>query len=115
VIGDAAQSFGATRSGRLGGTFGNCGVVRCGPGKSLAGAAGGVLVTNDVAMYQRAVSLGLGTEQAPRVTRRALGFWFWRRFRALTFPLEMVVGHFFRSHSTEEPHTSATLSNFDAA
>jgi len=41
VIDDAAQALGARRCGRLAGTFGNCGIVSCGAGKPLAGAAGG--------------------------------------------------------------------------
>jgi dTDP-4-amino-4,6-dideoxygalactose transaminase len=37
LIDDAAQSFGAKCSGRLVGTFGDCGIVSCGPGKRLQG------------------------------------------------------------------------------
>jgi len=81
LIDDAAQSFGARRAGRLVGTFGVCGVVGCGPGKSLAGPAGGVLVTDDPKIYERAVSITIPEEKSSSVFRRVCAFWTWFRFR----------------------------------
>ena len=62
------------------GTFGDLGIVSCGPGKPLAGAAGGVLVTNSRDIYAKATAIPMGREEASAVARRTLSFWFWRRF-----------------------------------
>jgi dTDP-4-amino-4,6-dideoxygalactose transaminase len=113
LLDDAAQSFGARRKGRLVGTFGACGVVSCGPGKTLAGAAGGLLVTNDGELYGRAAAIPLGEEGGDLVARRALSFWTWRRFRRLTLPFKIVLEKFAGAEG-EGPHENRTLSNLDA-
>jgi perosamine synthetase len=114
LIDDAAQSFGAKRSGRLIGTFGDCGIISCGPAKALAGAAGGVLVTNNREIYERAAKLQLGEEKAMAVARRVMSFWIWRRFRKFTLPLRVILSKFFGPEK-EQPHVSCKMSNLDAA
>ncbi len=113
LIDDAAQSLGARRGGRLVGTFGACGVISCGPGKSLAGAAGGLLVTNDRPLYERANALDLGSETARQVARRTITFWMWRRFRRCTLPLRMVLDRLVGPEQ-EVPYRRGSLSNLDA-
>ena len=81
IVDDAAQSFGARRADRPVGSFGLCGVVGCGPGKSLGGAAGGLLVTNDRELYERAAAVRLPRESPVSVVRRVGAFWTWFRFR----------------------------------
>ncbi len=81
LIDDAAQAFGARCAGRLVGTFGACGVLALGPGKSLAGPAGGILVTRDRALYERASSNDFPRENRLSVIRRLGAFWVWFRFR----------------------------------
>jgi dTDP-4-amino-4,6-dideoxygalactose transaminase len=81
LIDDAAQSFGARCAGRLVGTFGNCGVIGLGPGKSLAGPAGGLLVTRDPALFERVSSRVFPRETRMSVLRRLGAFWIWFRFR----------------------------------
>jgi dTDP-4-amino-4,6-dideoxygalactose transaminase len=116
IIDDAAQSFGARRAGRLVGTFGACGIVSCGPGKSLAGAAGGLFVTNDAALYQRAAAIPLDRERASQIAKRTLAFWIWRRFRGLTLPLGLLLDRFAPPPSeASADHVNAPLSNLDAA
>jgi dTDP-4-amino-4,6-dideoxygalactose transaminase len=114
LIDDAAQSFGARRAGRLVGTFGSCGIVSCGPGKSLAGPAGGFLVTNSRELYQRAAAIPLGSEATWVVAKRMLSFWLWRRFRKFTLPLRLFLDMTLGEES-EEPHVNARMSNLDAA
>lgn len=87
LIDDAAQSLGARRAGRLVGTFGTCGIVSCGPGKPLAGPMGGVLVTADAALFERASRVELGYEPRATIVRRVGGFWLWRRFRKFSLAL----------------------------
>jgi len=87
LIDDAAQSLGAHRAGRLVGTFGTCGIVSCGPGKPLAGSAGGVLVTADAALFERASRIALAYEPEAAIARRVGGFWLWRRFRKFSLGL----------------------------
>jgi len=113
LIDDAAQSLGARRGGRLVGTFGACGVISCGPGKSLAGAAGGLLVTNDRPLYERANALDLGPEPPRQVARRTITFWIWRRFRRWTLPLRLVLDRLVGPEQ-EVPHRRGSLSNLDA-
>ena len=92
LLDDAAQSFGATVAGRPLGSFGACGIVSCGPAKPLAGSGGGVLITDDRALFERASAL------APLAIwkgalARVLGFWIWRRFRRVTLPARIVLSH----------------------
>lgn len=114
LIDDAAQSLGSRRSGRLVGTFGEWGIVSCGPGKTLAGPAGGLLVTKNRELYERAVSIPLGQESSALVTRRVLSFWVWRRFRRYTLPFKMILD---RILGTEEElqTTACKISNLDGA
>jgi dTDP-4-amino-4,6-dideoxygalactose transaminase len=114
VIDDAAQSFGARCAGRLVGTFGLCGVVGCGPGKSLAGPAGGVLVTNDQRLYERALAIPLAQESGHLVLHRLLSFWFWRRFRKWTLPINLLVTRLIETEG-HRSQTAYSLSNIDAA
>jgi len=113
LIDDAAQSLGASRAGRQVGTFGACGVISCGAGKPLAGAAGGLLVTNDRTLYERAIAIDLGSETARQVARRTITFWLWRRFRRWTLPLRMVLDRLVGPEQ-EVPHRRGSLSNLDA-
>jgi dTDP-4-amino-4,6-dideoxygalactose transaminase len=114
LIDDAAQAFGTRCSGRLVGTFGAFGIVGCGPGKPLDTAAGGMLVTNNRELYQRAAALPLGQERAAAVARRTLSRWVWQRFRGLTLPLRIALDRLIGPE--EEPvHLSCTMSNLDGA
>jgi dTDP-4-amino-4,6-dideoxygalactose transaminase len=114
LIDDAAQALGVRRAGRLVGTFGQCGIVSCGPGKPLAGAAGGMLVTNDEKLYVAAVSLPLPSEPARQIAGRTIGFWIWRRLRRYTLPLRVLVSRL-AGEPYELPHRGARLANLDAA
>jgi len=117
LIDDAAQSFGARCSGRLVGTFGTCGIISVGPGKALAGTAGGLLVTDDSRFFERAAAMSLMSlpqERTGDVLRRVLPFWVWRRFRRYTRPLgiflERIIGP-----TCEPPCTPSAMSNLDGA
>jgi perosamine synthetase len=57
VISDAAQAFGALSKGRKIGSLGDATCFSLGPGKAVFGGEGGVLVTNDQALYGKAVAL----------------------------------------------------------
>ncbi len=114
LIDDAAQSLGSRRSARLVGTFGECGIVSCGPGKTLAGPAGGLLVTQNRELYKRAVSIPLGQESSALVTRRVLSFWAWRRFRRYTLPFRILVDRMLGPEE-EFPSTACEMSNLDGA
>ncbi|HKM55384.1 MAG TPA: DegT/DnrJ/EryC1/StrS family aminotransferase [Isosphaeraceae bacterium] len=113
LIDDAAQSLGAKRGGRLVGTYGACGVISCGPGKPLAGAAGGLLVMNERRLYERAIAINLEAEPASLVARRTISFWMWRRFRRWTLPLRMVLDRLVGPEQ-EVPYRRGSLSNLDA-
>ena len=113
VMDDAAQALGARVGARQVGSFGACGIVSCGPGKPLAGAAGGLLVTDDRELYERAAALQLGPETASLAAARAVRFWVWRRFRKYTALLDLVSERLFGPRP-EEVHTNCSLSNIDA-
>ena len=55
IIEDCAQAAGATYQGKKVGTLGDVGCFSLGYGKALCGGEGGVLVTNDNAILERAV------------------------------------------------------------
>jgi len=115
LLDDAAQSFGARRAGRPVGSFGGGGIVAVGAGKSLAGAAGGVFVTDDADVAERARQLMqlLPEESASVAVRRVAQYWMWRRLRRQSLPVKMVLDRF--STGSDEGHIAARLSNIDAA
>ncbi len=114
LIDDAAQSFGARCSGRAVGSFGTCGVISVGPDKSLAGPAGGVLVTNDPRIYRRTASLPLDREEPSLVMRRLLLFLIGIRFRNYTTQLRRLMQ---RAAGGKGPcsEQASVMSNLDAA
>jgi dTDP-4-amino-4,6-dideoxygalactose transaminase len=114
LMDDAAQALGARRGGRPVGSFGIFGIVSCGPGKPLAGAAGGLLLTNDRQLFERSVAIELGLESASVVRQRALQFWVVRRFRRYSLPFSALLGRV-RSAATEPVHVNAALANLDGA
>ena len=114
LMDDAAQALGAQRAGRPVGTFGRCGIVSCGPGKPLAAAAGGLLLTADPDLYEAARTISLDREGASLVAARIVSFWIWRRFRKYTLPLRAFIEQL-AGPTTERPHAPATMSNLDAA
>jgi dTDP-4-amino-4,6-dideoxygalactose transaminase len=115
LLDDAAQSFGARRAGKAVGSFGRGGIVAVGAGKSLAGAAGGVFVTDDSDVAQRArhIAESLPEESASVAMRRVAHYWMWRRLRRQSLPIKIVLDRF--SSGKEEGHIAARLSNLDAA
>jgi dTDP-4-amino-4,6-dideoxygalactose transaminase len=116
LIDDAAQSFGARCAGRLLGTFGTCGIVSCGPGKALAGSAGGLFVTNDPELYEAAAAIPLNLEGSATVVRRVFSFWFWRRFRGWTLPLAVLLNRLFKMDVDEEKvGLPSAISNLESA
>lgn len=114
LMDDAAQALGARRGDRLVGSFGACGIVSCGPGKPLAGAAGGLLVTNDERLHERVSAIRLELEPPSAVASRLIRFWLWRRFRRYTLPFAVVLEHL-RGVPKEAVHVNAGLSNLDGA
>lgn len=113
LIDDAAQSFGATRTNRFVGTFGDCGIVSCGPGKALAGSAGGLLVTNKLDIYRRAKSIQLKTQSAKSVIAGVLSFWIWRRFRKYSLPMNILIQRM-KHEYPEAVYETCGISNLDA-
>lgn len=57
VISDAAQAFGALSKGRKIGSLGNAACFSLGRGKAVFGGEGGVLVTNNQSLYERAMAI----------------------------------------------------------
>jgi dTDP-4-amino-4,6-dideoxygalactose transaminase len=116
LIDDAAQSFGALCASRPVGTFGTCGIVSCGPGKALTGPSGGVLVTDNVELYERAAAMLLSNQSSATVFCRVLSFWTWRRFRKWTLPLSVLLNRLFKMDLDEEgAYLTSALSNLEAA
>ncbi len=113
LIDDGAQSLGAVCRGRRIGTFGAFGIVSIGPGKSLAGPAGGLLLTDSEDLYRRAAAIPLPEERALHVLRRMSSFWIWRRWRRWTWPFYMAAERVF--DLTEDAESLSGMSNFDGA
>jgi dTDP-4-amino-4,6-dideoxygalactose transaminase len=108
LMDDAAQALGATVEGRAVGSFGACGILSCGPGKPLAGSGGGLLVTNDRGLFERASAIA-GIEGGAGAARRVWSFWAWRRFRGISLPLRVVASRLAGSTDRfEEPDYELT-------
>jgi dTDP-4-amino-4,6-dideoxygalactose transaminase len=80
----------------------------------LAGASGGLLVTNDKWLYERAVALRLEAEKAGAVASRTLAFWIWRRLRRYTLPFNVLLERL-TGEGSESLHVNAPLANLDGA
>jgi len=76
VISDAAQAFGALSTGRKIGGLGNAACFSLGRGKALFGGEGGVLVTNDQSLYERAIAISQHPLRAFRQITRTSDFLF---------------------------------------
>lgn len=106
LIDDAAQAIGATDSGgKAVGSFGAFGILSCGPGKPIAGPGGGVLLTGDRTLFERASEL-MPPAPSHGARRRVIRFWIWRRFRGVTLPLQMILEYFRLSPDAEEERDS---------
>ncbi|WP_371785137.1 aminotransferase class I/II-fold pyridoxal phosphate-dependent enzyme [Streptosporangium subroseum] len=64
VVEDAAQAHGATVGGRKTGTLGTVGCLSLGGQKMISGGMGGLLITDDSDVYQRALTMGHAHERA---------------------------------------------------
>ena len=69
IIADAAQALGANYKGRPIGAWGDAACFSLGRGKLVSGGEGGILVTNDEALYRQALRL----TQHPERMRRCYG------------------------------------------
>jgi dTDP-4-amino-4,6-dideoxygalactose transaminase len=115
LLDDAAQALGARVEGRPLGSFGNCGVLSCGPGKPLAGSGGGLLVTGDRELFDRASTV-VRPEESVRVARRRVWrFWVRRRFRRLSLPVAIAVQRVagWSEHSEEPDYQIAALADVE--
>lgn len=114
LIDDAAQSIGARCQGRMVGTFGRCGIVSTGIGKTLAGLAGGALVTDDDEWFEGVARQPLAREKSTTVMRRALSGWLWFRLRRFTVLLKGPSDRLLsaRNRPWSQP---CRMSNLDAA
>jgi len=69
VISDAAQAFGALSRGRKMGSLGDAACFSLGRGKAVCGGEGGVLVTNNRQLYERAIAF---TQHPLRIFRQVM-------------------------------------------
>ncbi len=67
IVEDVSHAHGALYKGRLVGTFGEVSAFSCMSGKSFATGEGGVMITNDKEIYERAVVFG-HYERHPELT-----------------------------------------------
>lgn len=114
LIDDAAQSFGAELNHRPLGSFGDCGVVSFGPGKTVTASGGGLLLTDkpDLADRIRRLQVQPGDKKDKL---RALFYWLlFRRWRRWTRPFYPYVRRVFVS-AAPAAEWPQTLFNIDAA
>ena len=101
LIEDASQAFGATLSGRCAGMLGNVGCFSLGQGKPLTAGEGGLLVTENRKVYERALSLS----QHPLRQRFELG--------PSNYPGDDQFGHNFRMHPFAAAIANAEMASFE--
>lgn len=114
LIDDAAQSFGAKINGKLIGSFGDCGIVSFGPGKTITATGGGLLLTNKKELANRIDQISVQPCGSNDKVRRVFYWLIFRRWRKLTKPLYPYVRWMFNDQSCQS-EWPRTLSNIDAA
>jgi len=114
LVDDAAQSFGARLNGKLLGSFGDCGIVSFGPGKTMTATGGGLLLTNSEQLAQKLQKISVAKYKLTDKIRK-IAYWVaFRRWRKFTRPFyRFVKGMFEKSGSPIE--TPTALCNIDAA
>ena len=94
VVEDNAISQGTTHRGRMAGAIGDAGAISFQHGKTTSAGEGGVFMTNDTAVYQRAASLGhyerLRNLPDPK-WRAVSGFSFGEKYRMATLTAAIGV------------------------
>ena len=114
LVDDAAQALGGSQDGRPLGSFGDFGIVSCGPGKPLSGTGGAVLITDDANLVARILDVPAATEDARAAFRRVLQFWLWRRGRRHLLPLELGLSRLGIVAGFDAPSSICGLSNLEA-
>src|SRR4029077_3806071 len=72
---DAAEALGATYRGTLAGTFGHCGVFSFNGNKIITTSGGGMLVSRDAALIERARFLATqARDPAPHYQHSSIGY-----------------------------------------
>jgi pyridoxal phosphate-dependent aminotransferase EpsN len=75
LIEDAAEALGSSRGGKMAGTFGDFGVFSFNGNKILTTSGGGMLITDDVAMAERARHLATqARDPAPHYEHSEVGY-----------------------------------------
>ena len=100
IIADAAQAFGAFSKGRKLGSLGDVACYSLGRGKAVYGGEGGVLVTNDEILYERAVAI---SQHPLRASREV--------FSETVFPFDDALGWNYRIHPFAALLSLADLKN----
>jgi len=114
LIDDAAQALGARLNGQLLGTFGDAGIVSFGNGKVCFGVGGGILVSREAAVLERARGIGLPRPEIVPTLKRAAAVTVWRRWRRWSLPVQAALNR--RRGSSQEPaHERRAMANLDAA
>ncbi len=114
LIDDAAQALGAKLNGRLLGTFGDAGIVSFGSGKVCFGVGGGVLVSRQGAVMERARAARFPRAEAAPTLKRAAGVTVWRRWRHWSLPLQIVLSRIGKP-AQGASYQGRAMANLDAA
>ena len=91
LVDDAAQSFGARLGGRLVGTFGDVGIISFGPGKTMSGTGGGLLLTHSETLARSIRHLSIRRVGVTAKMERLFYWIFFRRWRKYTLPFYRFV------------------------
>jgi len=115
VIDDAAQALGATWNGRPLGTFGDAGLVSFGNGKICFGTGGGVLVSRNPSILEKAKRIPVSRGSLRGGISDALSTLVWRRWRRWSLPLKVGLSKAGLTMETARTYSREGMRNLDAA
>lgn len=114
IIDDAAQAAGAVHNGKYAGTLGDAGILSIGYSKNMMATTGGVLMTDNRAIFEKIIKIKIGKETEREVKIRTKKFLRRYKYRKWVGPIYTIFDKI-ACRNTLPPYEAKKISNLDAS